>query len=106
MTFLRLSSPTRPRHLALAAALVCAAASPLAQANTVYADNFAGGSTAGWTLPSYNSIASLPTDSGGLASANQAQWLKIDCKRSIDYVPCAKCAIVIGPHYPWRLGSH
>lgn len=79
MTFLRLFDLTRPRaRLALTAALVCAAASPLAQASTVYADDFAGGSTAGWTLPSYGSIASLPTDSGGLASVNQAQWLKID----------------------------
>jgi hypothetical protein len=71
--------PTRQLTLpAFVTALALVAASSLAQASAVYVDNFAGGSTTGWTLPSYSSIASLPTDSGGLASVNQASWLKID----------------------------
>ncbi len=78
MTVLFLSGPARPRITALACVALMAVTSTLAQAGTVYADNFAGGSTSGWTLPSYASIVSLPTDSGGLASVNQAQWLKID----------------------------
>lgn len=72
-------APLRARSWRIAlAAGIAAAGCTLAQAGTLYADDFNGGSTAGWTLPAYSSIVSLPTDSGGLASANQAMWLKID----------------------------
>lgn len=65
-------------YLGLGAILIFAMSAVDAQANTIYQNDFSGGSTANFTLPAYSAIVSLPTDSGGLASVNQAKWLEIN----------------------------
>ena len=74
-------STTRFPPLALAATLTALSplAAPQAHADTtVFADALDAHSTAGFSLPGYANLASLPTDSAGLSSAAQATWLVVN----------------------------
>jgi len=66
-----------PRFSAHVAAALCLLALPAARGEIVFSNDFevnANGFTASGSLTSLNR-SSLPTDSGGLSSPNQSQWL-------------------------------